>query len=93
MNDAATFDCAGTINTSCQTPSWKHSLTLRYSKDWFTVGMRWRHIGALDYVNTNGTSPKTETSGPSRRITRSSLVSGAPIQRGRFKTAFGSQKT
>jgi iron complex outermembrane recepter protein len=69
VNDAATFDCAGTINTSCQTPSWKHSLTMRYSKDWFTVGMRWRHIGALDYVNTNGTQPNP-TAGTTDRLLR-----------------------
>lgn len=52
------YDCAGVVNTSCQTPKWRHVANARYSFDRYTVGLRWRYIGELDYKNNDG-SPGT----------------------------------
>jgi outer membrane receptor protein involved in Fe transport len=68
INDGATYDCVGTINTSCQSPEWKHSLSFRYSKDWWTANIRWRHIGELEYVNTDGTQPPPTASTTDRLL-------------------------
>lgn len=46
---SAEYDCAGLINESCQSPDWRHVANLRYSRDWFTVNMRWRHYGEMEY--------------------------------------------
>jgi len=54
VNDNATYDCAGVINSACRTPDWRHMLNLRYAADGFSVGLRWRYVGALDYRNQNG---------------------------------------
>lgn len=54
VSDAATYDCAGVINDSCQTPEWRHRLGFRFNKDWWTVGVTWRHVGEMDYTLTNG---------------------------------------
>lgn len=59
--DSATYDCAGKINDSCQQPEWRHRMSLRYSKDWWSAGVTWRHVGKLDYANTNGTPGTTDT--------------------------------
>lgn len=56
INDAATYDCAGLINTSCQLPDWRHIASLRYGNELFSVNLRWRHFGSMDYINTNGTA-------------------------------------
>lgn len=59
INPDATYDCAGNINTSCQTPSWRHTVRATYDMDsWWSASVRWRHVGSLDYVNTDG-SPGT----------------------------------
>jgi len=50
----ATYDCAGVINEECTAPDWKHVANLRYNWDDYSVGMRWRYIGAIDYENTDG---------------------------------------
>jgi len=54
VNDDAAFECAGKINVSCQTPEWRHIATVRYSRDTWSLGMRWRYFGALDYKDNNG---------------------------------------
>ncbi len=54
INDAAAYDCKGTISPQCQRPEWKHSLSARYSKDWWTVNLRWRHVGAMKYRGVDG---------------------------------------
>ena len=54
VNDQATFDCAGIINTSCQTPEWRHIAGVRYERDMFSVGLRWRYFGEVKYVNNSG---------------------------------------
>jgi len=63
VNDDATYNCAGIINGACggrserpATPDWKHVVNLRYSADAYSVGVRWRHIGALDYKNQDGSN-------------------------------------
>jgi len=48
---ATTYDCAGTINSACQSPDWRHIASLRYSRDWYTVNLRWRYFGEMDYVD------------------------------------------
>lgn len=54
VNDNATYDCAGRINPSCQTPEWRHIANVRYSRDNWSVNARWRYFGELDYIGTNG---------------------------------------
>nr|WP_231583432.1 TonB-dependent receptor [Luteimonas sp. FCS-9] len=58
VNDAATYDCTGVINPQCRNaaaaPDWRHIANARYVFDRYTVGLRWRHIGGLDYVLANG---------------------------------------
>ncbi len=58
VNEDATYDCAGVINTSCQSPKWRHIANARYSLDRFTFNLRWRYYGKLDYENEDG-SPGT----------------------------------
>ena len=48
---SAEYDCAGLINPNCQSPEWRHIANIRYSRDWFTVNLRWRYFGALDYLD------------------------------------------
>lgn len=59
VNEDATYDCAGVINPSCQSPQWRHIANARYSLDRFTFNLRWRYYGEMDYENTDGT-PGTE---------------------------------
>ncbi len=60
VNDDATFDCAGRINTSCQTPEWRHTARVSYSRDKFTGSLRWRYIGEMDYKTTAGDLATTD---------------------------------
>lgn len=55
VNENAKFDCAGRINPSCQTSEWRHIASLRYSRDAWSVNLRWRHFGELDYIGNDGT--------------------------------------
>lgn len=58
VNNDATYDCAGVINTTCtapSTPDWRHTARVSYSQDWWTTSLRWRYVGELDYRNTDGT--------------------------------------
>lgn len=56
VNDAATYDCANRINSSCQVPAWRHRLQVNYTTGSFwTATARWRHVGSMDYINPNGT--------------------------------------
>ncbi|MHC9084944.1 TonB-dependent receptor [Luteimonas sp. RIT-PG2_3] len=59
--DVTTYDCAGTINTSCNAAKWRHFANLRYSLDGYSVGLRWRYVGEKDYVNENGSQGSTDT--------------------------------
>lgn len=59
VNEDATYDCAGVINLSCQSPEWRHIANVRYARDWYTVNLRWRYFGEMDYVDEDG-SPMTE---------------------------------
>jgi outer membrane receptor protein involved in Fe transport len=63
VNPAATFDCAGVINTACQTPDWRHTLRSTFSRDWYSVSARWRHVGGMDYELQNGERPNPAGSG------------------------------
>ncbi|MFZ5663405.1 MAG: TonB-dependent receptor domain-containing protein [Pseudomonadota bacterium] len=60
VNQSATYDCTGTINISCQNPKWRHVANLRYARDWWSVNLRWRYYGSMDYTNTNGTPGTTD---------------------------------
>ncbi|WP_147652516.1 TonB-dependent receptor domain-containing protein [Vulcaniibacterium gelatinicum] len=55
VNDAAAYDCTGLINVSCQNPKWRHIANFRYARDWWSVNLRWRYYGSMDYINTDGT--------------------------------------
>jgi iron complex outermembrane receptor protein len=54
VNEDATYDCAGKINPSCQSPEWRHIANARYSLDNYSVNLRWRYFGAMDYELENG---------------------------------------
>ncbi len=60
INDAAAYDCKGKINADCQTPEWKHTLSARYTKDWWSVNLRWRHVGEMKYVSNSGAPLTTD---------------------------------
>ena len=51
------YDCKGLINDTygCQTPKWRHIVSTRYSWDRYSVGLRWRHVGGMDYNDIDGT--------------------------------------
>lgn len=54
-NPAADYGCAGIINTSCGNISdWKSIMTVNYAQDIWSVNARWRMIGSVDYIQTNG---------------------------------------
>ncbi|MCB0243436.1 MAG: TonB-dependent receptor [Anaerolineae bacterium] len=57
-------DCAGVINPVCTapaTPDWRSTATLRFSKDFYTASLRWRYVGSLDNINTDGSTYTTDT--------------------------------
>jgi iron complex outermembrane recepter protein len=60
VNPDATYDCAGVINIACQTPDWRHTLRSTFSRDWYSVSARWRHVGGMDYENQDGTPGTTD---------------------------------
>lgn len=60
VNPEATYDCAGKINVQCQSPTWRHIASVRYSRDWFTVNLRWRYFGSMDYVDQQGEALTTD---------------------------------
>ncbi len=61
VNEDATYDCAGLINGSCQTPEWRHTARVSYTQDtWWDVSVRWRRVGELDYTETDGTAGSTD---------------------------------
>lgn len=63
LNDQATYDCVGVINTTCNspaTPDWQHTARVSYSQDWWTTSLRWRYTGEADYINTDGTAGTTD---------------------------------
>lgn len=55
VNDDATYDCAGVINPSCQSPQWRHIANARYALDNYSFNLRWRYFGAMDYELEDGT--------------------------------------
>jgi iron complex outermembrane receptor protein len=54
-DDSATYSCEGLINSDCATPQWRHIASARYAFDRYTIGLRWRHIGEMDYEDVDGT--------------------------------------
>lgn len=60
VNEDATYDCVGTTNTTCaapsSTPDWRHTARLSYAQDNWTASLRWRYVGELDYINTDGSA-------------------------------------
>ncbi|WP_226663144.1 TonB-dependent receptor domain-containing protein [Microbulbifer aggregans] len=60
------YDCAGEINVACPmaTPEWRHVVSSRYSADNWSVGMRWRLIGASDFVHQLTGEPLGRTTDP-----------------------------
>jgi len=62
VDETATFDCVGVINTSCQTPDYRHTVRFNYNQgSWWSASLRWRYVGAMDYTNTDGTAGSTDT--------------------------------
>lgn len=47
--DAFDYDCTGLISIACQNPKWRHIANFRYSRDAWSVNLRWRYYGSLDY--------------------------------------------
>ncbi len=54
------FDCVGKINPSCRTHEWRHIANVRYARDSWSLNMRWRYFGELDYVSNSGTPLTTD---------------------------------
>lgn len=54
--EGTNYDCAGRINPSCQStrPEWRHIASVRYARDSWSVNLRWRYFGELDYVDNQG---------------------------------------
>jgi iron complex outermembrane receptor protein len=50
--ESSNYDCVGRIDSNCQAPEWRHIANLRYSRDWYTVNLRWRYFGKLDYESS-----------------------------------------
>lgn len=48
------YDCTGLISQICfPSPEWRHTLTVNYdSNEWWSVGVKWRYIGDVDYDGT-----------------------------------------
>ena len=53
-NKDTAYDCVGVISEQCYpSPEWRHSLGVSYdSNEWWSVGMKWRYIGSVDYEGT-----------------------------------------
>lgn len=58
VNSQAQYDCAGKISPglACDNPKWRHIVNLSYSRDWWSVNVRWRYFGAVHYSNTDGSA-------------------------------------
>lgn len=54
ISDVFTYDCSGRINPSCQTSEWRHIASVRYARDSWSVNLRWRYFGELEYIGTRG---------------------------------------
>ncbi|TKS54904.1 TonB-dependent receptor [Luteimonas yindakuii] len=54
-DSSADYACDGLVNAVCATPEWRHIANVRYALDRFTIGMRWRYIGEMDYRDIDGT--------------------------------------
>ncbi|MDE2406913.1 MAG: TonB-dependent receptor [Xanthomonadaceae bacterium] len=56
------YDCTGKINTSCQSPKWRHIANLGFSRDWYSLNLRWRYTGSMRYVDAiTGANLTTDT--------------------------------
>jgi outer membrane receptor protein involved in Fe transport len=63
--DAAAFDCAGVINSTCQNlfqsgAEWRHTARLSYAREQITGHLGWRYVGEVDYRNTDGSAATTD---------------------------------
>ncbi|MDI9237302.1 TonB-dependent receptor [Lysobacter sp. LF1] len=47
--DSFNYDCTGLITIACQNPKWRHIANIRYSRDAWSVNLRWRYYGSLAY--------------------------------------------
>lgn len=50
-DSSTSYDCAGLVNTVCHNPEWRHIVNARYRADDWSVGLRWRYIGATEFNN------------------------------------------
>jgi len=57
--DSFNYDCTGLISTACQNPKWRHIANFRYSRDAWSVNLRWRYYGSLDYRDELTGQPAT----------------------------------
>jgi len=60
VDETATFDCVGLINLQCQTPEFRAITNVRFARDWYTVGMRWRYFDGLAYETDAGVAIATD---------------------------------
>ncbi len=51
------YECQGLVNDTrnCQTPKWRHVVSANYSWDRYTMGLRMRYVGKMDYNDVDGT--------------------------------------
>lgn len=45
------YNCVGKINSSCQTPKWRHIANMGFARDWYSLNLRWRYTGQMNYVD------------------------------------------
>lgn len=50
-DSTVSYDCAGNISPFCQTAALRGVSSVRYSVGRYMAGVRWRYMGALDYVD------------------------------------------
>ncbi len=60
VDETATFDCVGKLNLQCQTPEFRAITNVRFARDWYTVGMRWRYFDGLAYETDAGVAIATD---------------------------------
>lgn len=55
--DSTGYECKGLVNHTyaCLTPKWRHVASARYTWGRYAAGLRWRHIGSMDYNDVDGT--------------------------------------
>ncbi len=53
VDETASYRCEGNLSPACgSSPKWRHIANVRYARDIWSVNLRWRYFGKVDYQNT-----------------------------------------